>query len=457
VSRAASFRRGFAATFVLDVLARALGAVTLVVLVRGLPVASFAQYALLLALVGLVGGAAGGGVRMRYIRLTAERDSRGLPAGARPSFSGALATTVALILALAAVALLGAELAALAGGSPYGRVLVVAAAGCAVGAAASELVIAHQLALRRFALAGWIGVLRAASVLVVAVLVVETPLGRSPGSLLLTFAAGMLAFGLAACVPLIRADVAQRRFTPRALWTGREERWLTVFYVAAAGFSYVDILVAGALLSDEQIATLGATLRYLALALGAFPALNAILKVRTSQVDVVDSVARQREMLIGWLRRAAVPCTAMLAAGVALGPSVITLVDGGRYPGSHVAFQILLTMVVATYLTAPASNMLITQARGAWLAGAMTIALVVNLVGDLLVARPFGVTGIAVVSSAVYVLVDAATVLAALRGPRAARERSGAEGEPELRDVGARDAAPPPADERDGLSDAVVR
>jgi uncharacterized membrane protein len=81
-----------------------------------------------------------------------------------------------------------------------------------------------------------------------------------------------------------------------------------------------------------------------------------------------------------------------------------------------VAFQIFLTMVVATYMTAPAVNMLITRLRSAWLAKAVTIALVANLVGDLLVARPFGVTGIAVVSSAVYVLVDLATVVAALRG-----------------------------------------
>jgi O-antigen/teichoic acid export membrane protein len=416
-----SFRRGFAATLGLDVLARALGAVTLVVLVRGLPVAGFAQYALLLAFVGVAGGAAGGGVRMRYVRLTAERDSRGLPDSARPSFSGALATTLALMLALAAIALLATEAVALAGTSPYGRVLVLTAGAYAVGAAASELAIAHWQALRRFALAGCVSVLRAVTVLAVAVLVVETPLGRSSDSTLLAFAAGMLAFGLAASVPMIRADVAARRFTVRALWVGREERWLTAYYVAGAGFAYVDILVAGALLSDTQIATLGATLRYVSLALGAFPALNAILKVRTSQVDVVDSLAVQRDMLIGWLRRAALPSAAVLLAGVALGPSVIALIDGGRYPGSRVAFQVFLAMVVATYMTAPAVNMLITQLRSAWLAKAVTIALVVNLAGDLLVARPFGVTGIAVVSSAVYVLVDAATVVAALRGaPRTA-------------------------------------
>ena len=107
-----SFRAGFAATLALDVPARVLGAATLFVLVRALPVSAFAQYALLLALAGLASGAAGGGVRMRYIRLTAECDSRAMPDTARPAFSGALATTVALMAALSAVGLLAGRLAA---------------------------------------------------------------------------------------------------------------------------------------------------------------------------------------------------------------------------------------------------------------------------------------------------------------------------------------------------------
>ena len=51
------------------------------------------------------------------------------------------------------------------------------------------------------------------------------------------------------------------------------------------------------------------------------------------------------------------------------------------------------------------------------------VALIINLVGDVLVARHLGVAGIAVVSSAVYVALDLAMTVTALR--YAARAGSG--------------------------------
>jgi O-antigen/teichoic acid export membrane protein len=419
VRRAASFRRGFAATLLLDLPARALGMATLVVLVRGLPVASFAQYALLLALVGVAAGAAGGGVRMRYIRLTAERDSRGLDPSGRPSFAGALLTTTGLMLGVTVVGLAGGQLAAAAGNSAYGPALVLSAGVFATGSAASDLAIAHFQALRRFTLAGSLGVLRSATLLVVAVVVVATPLHASPPAMLMTFAGAMIAFGLALCAPMLRADLRERRLRGQRLWLGAEERWLTGYYMAAAGFAYVDLLVAGALLHEEQIASLGAALRYLSLVLGAMPALGAILRVRTSQMDILDSAARQREVLLGWLRRTWPAGVVALGAAVALTPLVVPLIDGGRYPDSVIVLQILLTTALAAYLTAPGVSIVIAQLRAAWLARAFAIGLVVNFAGDVLVARPLGVVGIAVVSSAVYVALDAATVIAAVRGARA--------------------------------------
>jgi hypothetical protein len=68
--------------------------------------------------------------------------------------------------------------------------------------------------------------------------------------------------------------------------------------------------------------------------------------------------------------------------------------------------------------------MLIARERSAWLACAYTVALVVNLIGDVVVARPFGALGIAIVSSSVYVLLDGATTAAAVRGAPAAPRTS---------------------------------
>jgi len=72
VKRLSKFKRGFVSTFVLDVTARGLSAVTLVLLLRTLSVSNFAFVVLLLNVGQFLASAATGGLRLRYTRLEAE-------------------------------------------------------------------------------------------------------------------------------------------------------------------------------------------------------------------------------------------------------------------------------------------------------------------------------------------------------------------------------------------------
>jgi O-antigen/teichoic acid export membrane protein len=89
-----------------------------------------------------------------------------------------------------------------------------------------------------------------------------------------------------------------------------------------------------------------------------------------------------------------------------LGPVVIPQVDGGEYPDSVPVLQIFLATALGAYLTAPSVSILMAQRRYGFLAGVYIAGLLVNLVGDVAVAPRFGVVGMALVSSAVYVAID---------------------------------------------------
>ena len=203
--------------------------------------------------------------------------------------------------------------------------------------------------------------------------------------------------------------------TLRASWLGTEEIWLSLYYVAAAGFAYVDVMVAAALLSEQQLATLGASLRYLAIVQSPLPALGAILRVRTAQFDLVESIAGQRAMILTWLRRTVLPAALFAATILALAPLIIPKVDGGKYPESVEVLQIFLVMTFSAYVTAPAASILMAQRRYSLLFGVYAVGLLLNFVGDLAVASRFGIVGIAVVSSVVYVAIDLVLVGQALR------------------------------------------
>lgn len=406
------FRRGFAATFAFDLVTSALSAATIVLLIRELSVSAYAYTTLFLTFAQFAGAAASGGVRTRYLREEAERVSRSERAAPKGAFLESLIKGTLLIAAFGVVAL---PIASAAGfGSDVGgsTSLILYATALAAAYSAIELAVAHYQARRRFTTAGAFRVLRALVLLGAALVITTTR--ESVVVISLWFIGSMLAVALISVGRIVRPSLLALRDLPSLLRLRHEEMWLSFYYFAAGGFAYVDVMVAGALLSTHQVATLGASLRYLAVILGAIPALGAVLRVRASQADLIDSSANQRAMVVGWLRRAILPTALVVGLAILVAPFSIPHIDGGRYPGSVVALQIYLVTAFIAYVTAPVPSILLAQLRYAQLASVYAVGLLVNLVGDVVVARHFGVTGIAVVSTSVYVAIDIAMLVLAL-------------------------------------------
>jgi O-antigen/teichoic acid export membrane protein len=410
-----SFRRGFTTTFALDLVAKAIAAATVVVLIRGLSVSSYAYITLFLTIAQFAGSAAGGGVRTRYLREEAERLSRGGRAEHEEAFFGSLFKGTVLIVAIGACAV--PLVWSLGVGSEVGATgLVAYATVFAAGFSASELAIARYQARRRFAAAGAVSVTRAAALLAASLMILATSEKVEVISVWLVGSAaavGVVAVGSVA----LRSDSGPLRHLSWSSFS-REETWLSLYYVAAAGFAYVDVLVAAALLSQHEVATLGASLRYLAIIESPIPALGAVLRVRTSQMDLIDSPVSQRAMVVRWLKRAALPAGALMCVVLVLAPLVIPQVDGGKYPDSVPVLQIFLATALGAYLTAPSVSILMAQRRFGFLGAVYILGLLLNLVGDVAVAPRFGVIGIALVSSAVYVAIGVMLTTKALKATR---------------------------------------
>jgi O-antigen/teichoic acid export membrane protein len=407
-----TFRRGFTLTFTTDLVTKILSAVTVVVLIRGLTVSAYAYTTLFLTLAQFAGAAAGGGVRTRYLREEAESLSRGRLTERDGRFLGSLVKGVLLVCAVGVCALPiagGLHLGAKFGAGPG---LILNAVAFAAGYGTTELAIAHHQARREFVAAGALALIRAAALLVAAVMISITHL--SVEFLSMSFVASMVLVGLATAAPIMRGALERPMLSLRMLRFEREEAWLSLYYLAAAGFAYVDVFVASAILDRNQVATLGVALRYLTVVLAAVPSLGAVLRVRTAQMDMIDSPSAQRTMILRWLRMGLVPVGLIVLLVAALAPWSLPILSGNRYPQSVVVFQVFLIIAASSYLSAPAVSVLMAQRGYASLAWIFIIGLAVNLAGDVVVARPFGVIGIAVVSTSTYLALDAVMTVAAL-------------------------------------------
>ena len=347
------------------------------------------------------GAALTGGIRMRYTRMEAERVSRAsdVPAG----FAAALGGSFVLVGATGVVALLAATILGIGDSASDTAVFLLLATAFTAAYSVVELVRQHYQAHLKFTRAGLIGVARGAAMLVIGVLA-TVGATRSGPAVAAWLVAGSALVAAWAAFPILRSSgPAGPRVDGREgpLAFGPEAGWLTVYYIASAGFAYATVFVVAVLLDDAALASYGAATRYLAILLGPMPALLVVLRVRTSQADVVDSGAVQAGMLLRWVRRVGPPVVVVLAAMALLAPVAIPIVDDGRYPDSIPIFQLLLASAVFTYATMPGPNLLMTQRRYRLLAGVYAVALVAMVGAGAIAAEASGVVAVAAVTAVI--------------------------------------------------------
>jgi O-antigen/teichoic acid export membrane protein len=414
VKRLSRFKRGFVSTFVLDVTARGMSALMLILLLRTLAVGDFAFIVLLLNVGTFLGSAATGGIRLRYARIEAERISRGHE---RPSaFHATLLTGSGVILAAGALGLVGGSVLGI--GSAHERLAFVAITTVfALGSAAVEIAAYHYQAQLAFLRAGLIQVARSA--LLVAVAGVATAGQLESGEAIgVYFAISVCLLGLMVAAPLALATRGAEHDPEGRFGFGRETAALTLYSIASAGWAYLDLFLVAALLDDAAVASYGAALRYVSIVMGPVPAMVSVLRVRTAQSDMIDSNEAQVAMMKRWAKQTALPAAVILGLAAIAAVWAIPLVDGGRYPDSVPIFQVLMLTAFAGFITLPNPSLLITQQRYGSLAWVNTAAVGLNVLTASLAAELFGVIGIAVAGALVTIGQVIAVAFLAANPPR---------------------------------------
>ena len=351
---------------------------------------------------------------MRYLRTEAERVSR-KSEHREFSFATALLSELTLICALGLLGAIGVALLGIRIKATNGAVGVMLIALFSASQAAMQLVIYHHQAHLEFVKAGAINIVRSLVLVIVALLVIAglTRSGMATATIL-TVVSVFAAVGSAA--RLVRTPL--RHFRPRNLIMGTEAAWLTIFFLASAGFATVDVFIVAALLNQQDVAAFGVAQRYYALALGVAPALLAVVRVRSSQSDVIDSSAAQMKLLHSWIRRMGVPAVVGTLMFALAAPIAMPIVNGGHYPTAIPVFQLLLIGVCAYYVCMPASSLLMAQGRYRALAIAVLCAFTANAVGDVLAVKwlGFGIVGIATVASVASLGFSVNTMVLAMQG-----------------------------------------
>jgi O-antigen/teichoic acid export membrane protein len=402
--RLSEFRRGLLTTSFADVVARLLGAATVLLLVRTLKVGDYAFMTLFLALGQFLASAAGSGMRMHYLRTQAEIVSRGPGSTAVPGleFGTVVRRQIGTTLVVAALGVMvSLALDLRAAGAALATICALAGL-YAVGHSGFELVIMHHQACKRFSAAGVVSVTRNGVILALSLLPVFITAAAGGSTVAGLYALGLIVGAAVLLRPVLRAQKRLRSARAAHQAADGSIGWLTAYFVAAALFAYAGVFVVGSLLSRYDVAAFGSAQRYFAIALGAFPALLAVLRVRSSQVDVIESAGAQRRILTRWFRLAPIPAGVVLGLAAWFADDLVRAADGGRYPGSAGVLRLLLVLAFLTYLTAPVAAVLMAQCRYRPLALSMGVAAVANVGLGMASAAAWGAAGVAGATTVVF-------------------------------------------------------
>jgi O-antigen/teichoic acid export membrane protein len=408
------------ATLSFDLVSRVCGAASAIILLRALHVADYAYVVVFLAIAQTLSTASTGGIKLGYLRREAERVSRGLEH--QPLFGPVAGVGTLLLAVFCGGGWIISQVFAIGPGQSDRAVFWGSAFLYGCGQSTSDLLIYHHQAQLAFRRAGILNLTRSialfGSSLFIAAGAMRTGVEAS-----LLLSATLIAFSIVTASGILGTELrgGVRRVSLRVILA--DTPWLTVYALASAAFSNSDVLVVAAMLSRYEIAVFGVAQRYYAIALGALPSLIAVFRVRTSQVDVVDSVAAQRQLLLDWMRRVGPVMVVGAIIGAVAAPLVLPLISHGRYPQAVAVFQVMTISAGAAYLVLPAPSLLMARHRYALLAKIIAAELLSDVVGDLIAAPTAGLMGVAGAATFVNCVFCVIIARAVLRVPRSSPAR----------------------------------
>ncbi|MBN1557145.1 MAG: oligosaccharide flippase family protein [Lentisphaerae bacterium] len=420
-ARASLLTRNITKVYGGDVVSKAFGVGTAVLLIRGLSVADYAAYTAFMTVLGLFPGLVASGINQALVRFAAESFSR---TQRRPYrlYLAALALQVALYAVLCAVLVVLGEpvIRVLFGAKPFAvplRLGLAAGFGALVTAACRSIYQAEEK-FGDYIRALWLR-----------------------QTLVLLCVVGLWAFGLLdfqrAAIALVAAELGVaavlirhvfrdfgRRMLLRSMVPGgillREffasAGLLLAYCLLLASFEHLDIFMLSHLVDETELANYGVAGRYYAMALMLLVSIHAVLLPRFSRTDMQDS-GRQRAFTRRWLKLTAwliIPIGLLVWAGRPL----FLLVNGEQYTRAYYMAAVFAAGVWLSLTFSPLSNVLKARRAFRFLTVMAFAALAANFFGNLLLIPRWGGLGAATITVLSHALVNVASAARVFRSAR---------------------------------------
>lgn len=380
--------KDFIQVLLFDIGAKSCGLITTILVIRNLEISAYSAFTIFVSLSTMVQGVFGNGLSLSYVRHSVEKRSRG------ESCDGLFfKLELLLFVCFAIVALILAKLDVI-----FKVDINLLMLSLLYGLALSSINLSQSYfqALELYSSAGLFVTLKNFFILFYVLLL---------GYVFNSFFLDYILFGfiicasIAAIIGLILILNRGERLggNNNAFYTlARESGWLMAYAFLINLLGQLDIVMLAALAGKTEVAQYGVAHRYYGLALSFLPAIQTVLRVKTSSKYVVDDILTQKNIARTWLKRSAPVSGLLTVVGVSVSWIVFPYLNGDQYNVSIPIFNILMLGVGLSYITAPNVGVMMASQQNTTLCLAATGAFIIGFFGNYLFIPEYGVYAAAI-------------------------------------------------------------
>jgi len=191
----------------------------------------------------------------------------------------------------------------------------------------------------------------------------------------------------------------------------RASFWLFLYCLCMALSSHLAIFMISRFKTSDDLADYGVAFKYYWLLMLMFPAIKTVLKVRTSKIDMVESITKQKNFYRRWMKVSTIIFVPLTGLVLLFSDYIMNLLNGAKYEASILPFKILALSAMFSYVFLLNADIFRAMRKYFLLFCFGFMALVINFLANWWLIPIYGITGAAIATLVSHFLVNGSATL----------------------------------------------
>ena len=191
----------------------------------------------------------------------------------------------------------------------------------------------------------------------------------------------------------------------------QDSGWIMMYAFMLSAFNQLDVMLLTYMRPQADVAGYGVAYKYYANVLSLLPALQVVLRVRNSKIEMATNKELRRRSVLEWVRKSAPLALLLFVAGSIGSYLCFPILNGAKYNSSIFTFDILLIGACLSYVTAPNVSFMLSGGKQKTMFFLSIGSFLINAVGNYIFIPHYGANAAAVTTIMAHFFLNGGSTL----------------------------------------------